>query len=225
MNRISVIIPVRHEPDLASALNEIREIMPDSELIVVDTSPEPWSGGGESWVDLYAHRPDLKSRAEAMNEGGKLAQREILLFLHLDCRPPSDAEVLLQDMVKRRSGGFFLKSYVPGSFLLGLQSRLLNWMARSRKWGITGTNGIFVDKDFFEELGGYPKLPLFEDMEFFKRIRGHGTIEIIKAPISVSSRRYRSSGRLRQMLTNLLLYGFYALGVSPRLLARFYGLR
>lgn len=85
--------------------------------------------------------------------------------------------------------------------------------------------GIFVRKQTFQELGGFPALPVMEDFEFVRRLRRRGRIWIASLPVITSGRRWRELGIWRTTWINQRVILGYCLGVSPERLAAWYARR
>jgi GT2 family glycosyltransferase len=81
---------------------------------------------------------------------------------------------------------------------------------------------VFVRRDVFEQLGGFPEWPLMEDVEFVRRLTRAGPVAELPLPLVTSARRWQRDGWLRRSSRNLLLVSLYFLGVNPERLARWY---
>lgn len=175
------------------------------ELIVVDGGSR--DGTAEAAAGFRGARLRLirvpAGRAAQMNAGARQARGEVLLFAHADLRFPPDAfdQIRLRVEAGCVGGGFF-KRYVPESGPLRLygwgQNRLL---FEGLRW-MVGTNGIFARRDLFERLGGFPEVPLLEDLKFSRSLRSRGRLGVIRTPLRVSARRYQQRGVWRQIGLN-----------------------
>jgi hypothetical protein len=117
-------------------------------------------------------------------------------------------------------GGFEYSLNCPG-FRFRLSERLSN--RKNRLLGLLyGDMGIFVRKDTFERMGGFKEIPLMEDMEFSKRLKKAGRIAILPPKMKTSARRWIDEGWVKNSVRSWLLQGAWAIGVSPRSLARWY---
>jgi rSAM/selenodomain-associated transferase 2 len=158
-----------------------------------------------------------------MNAGAQAASGSILLFLHADTRLPAgfDAAVrtILQDAVV--VGGAFQFGIDAPGLRFRILERLVNLRA---SWlGMPyGDQGLFLRKDTFTELGGFPELPIMEDFELVKRLRRRGRIRIVPLPATTSARRWQEVGVWRTTWINQKIILGYCLGVSPQRLARWY---
>jgi hypothetical protein len=81
---------------------------------------------------------------------------------------------------------------------------------------------LFTIRQVFEQVGGFPKIPLMEDVEIQKSLLRIGRFVKIHHPVITSARRFLSNGIIRQQLLNTGLVLLYHAGVSPVRLKRFY---
>ena len=112
-----------------------------------------------------------RGRANQMNAGASQASGDVLLFLHADTRLPQGAARHIEQALadKEHCWGRFDVCITGRPFMLRVVSRLMNW--RSRLTGIaTGDQAIFLRRDVFEHLRGFPDQPLMEDVELSKRL-------------------------------------------------------
>ena len=157
-------------------------------------------------------------RARQMNAGRRLACGKRLLFLHADSRLP---EAFAGDFPADAAWGFFQLRLADDAPVYRLIERAINWRTRlTRVAG--GDQGLYFDAGFFDALGGFPPLPLMEDIAISKLARRRAAPRIVAAPISSSSRRWRRDGVVRTVLLMWTLRLGYWLGVDPRRLQRIY---
>jgi uncharacterized protein len=231
IKRFSIILPVLNESDLINPLLDYLQSLPGSEhcdCIVVDGSPD----GGTIQAVMRRRVQCLQSprgRARQMNVGAAAATGEILIFLHADTRLPRQAFGLINHMLFRQ--GMTRPALVGGAFDLCIDSkrRALKSIARiaslrSRLTRIPyGDQAIFLRRDYFNRLGGYPEIPLMEDVALMRRIKGEGgRIGFVPEPVIASARRWEQEGILYTTLRNWLLLSAYSVGVAPETLAKFY---
>ena len=160
-----------------------------------------------------------------MNAGAALASGDVLVFLHADTRLPVQADRLIAAALTaaRRWGRFDVE--IEGRHaLLPLVAGLMN--LRSRATGIaTGDQAIFVTREVFREVRGYPDIPLMEDVALSRALKRLSRPACIAQRVTTSGRRWERRGVLRTIATMWRLRLAFFLGASPRRLALAYGYR
>jgi rSAM/selenodomain-associated transferase 2 len=222
---ISVIIPTLHEEKtLPGTLARLRHPA-FSEVLVVD-------GGSrdKTVADIALAHPLTRvmnaptGRARQMNAGASVAKGELLLFLHADTLlPQTAAEDITRTMADTRFvGGRFDARLTPDRGLLWVVGRMMSW--RSRLTGIaTGDQALFVRRKVFEDLGGFPDIPIMEDIAFGRRLKRAGRVVALHSCVMASGRRWERHGAIRTILLMWWLRLLFYLGVSPDRLKRLYG--
>lgn len=162
-------------------------------------------------------------RARQMNEGVKACRSDILLFLHADTELPLNAKTLIESTLTDPQiigGRFDIRFDQPSQW-----GAVISWFMnrRSRLSGIaTGDQAIFVRRQVFEQMSGFPEIPLMEDIEFSRRLKHLGTTAALTDRVTTSFRRWEKNGPLRTILLMWTLRFLYWLGVSPARLNNFY---
>jgi rSAM/selenodomain-associated transferase 2 len=220
--KISVIIPTLNEEScVAETLKSLRRQNPQ-EIIVADGGS---TDATRKIATLYADRvlEGPRARAFQMNLGAASATGDILLFLHADCSLEADA-------LMEASRGLKRPGVAAGCFTMAVQASGLLYRsidfcasARVQLTGLAyGDQGLFLKRELFAALGGFPEIPLMEDVYFSKKLRQQGRIVVVKPRIFVSPRRWQREGIVRQTLRNWSLLAGSALGVSTQRLASYY---
>jgi len=229
---ISVIIPTLNEERTIIATLAHTAALGFDELIVVD-------GGStdETPALVESYRLSTQSsalspirwvasppgRSRQMNEGAKASEGEILLFLHADTQLPGNAKRMIDTTMadQRMVGGRFDVRFDRPSIWGTIIGRTMNW--RSRLSGLaTGDQALFVRRPTFEQMGGFPDIPLMEDIEFSNRLRRMGAIATLTATVTTSFRRWEQHGPLRTILLMWTLRLLYWIGISPSHLVKWY---
>ena len=220
---LTIIIPVLNEarilPDRLEALQFVRSR--DVELIVVD------GGSTDDSFGIASAQSDhtLKSpagRAKQMNHGARHASTEWLLFLHADTRLEDEAfEALLEALSREPDWGWFDVRIEGKHPLLSLTAVMMNARAGLTKVA-TGDQGLFVRKALFDAAGGFPDMPLMEDVALSKRLRGVAKSTVIRTPLATDGRRWDQGGWFRTVLRMWGLRFAYWAGVGPDRLAGYY---
>jgi rSAM/selenodomain-associated transferase 2 len=222
---LSIIVPVHdHARTIVAILQALRPFRERNvEIIVVD------GGSGDDTAMLARPLADQVIRspsglARQMNEGAKVANGFILMFLHPETTLPPDADTQVMYGRARDTSvwGRFDLRIAGRHMLLPLVARYLNW--RSRATGLaTGDQAIFIQRETFFRIGGFLHIPVMEDVELCERLRE------ISPPICVSSRatvpgnRYDRDGIWKTLRTMTAMRWRYRMGAKPEQLAKRYG--
>jgi rSAM/selenodomain-associated transferase 2 len=221
---LSIIVPVLEEAaGIAAALRELAPLRArGAEIIVVDGGSRDGTRAiAAEWADQLVDSP--RGRAVQMNAGARAARGATLLFLHADTRLPPNALDLVSGALERsdRVWGRFDVVIAGRGALLPVIAALMN--ARSRLTGIaTGDQAIFVRRETFDAVGGYPAIPLMEDVAICKSLKRRSRPLCLRARVVTSGRRWERQGVLRTVFLMWRLRLAFALGADPRLLARRY---
>jgi rSAM/selenodomain-associated transferase 2 len=221
---ISIIVPALNEAHgIVETLWTLQEMrLRGQEIIVAD------GGSTDGTVGLCAPLVDrvivaATGRASQMQAGSMQAGGAILWFLHADTRAPRDADRAIAAALAPgdRSWGRFDVGFPEGGVWLRAVATLMN--LRSRVTGIaTGDQAIFVTRELFERVNGYPQIPLMEDIALSQRLKCHSQPACLRDRVIPSARRWQKHGTLRTILAMWALRLAYFLGVSPARLVRFY---
>ncbi len=221
--RISIIIPVLNETAnrIKSTLASVQNAE-NVEVIVVD-------GGSHNETVALVQFWGVKvlsstaGRACQMNAGATAATGDILLFLHADTCLPAGFEKLVPLTLAQSgtvAGAFELKIDSPMRSLR-LIEKMVNW--RSRFLSLPyGDQAIFLKASVFQDIGGFPDLPIMEDFELIRCLKRLGRIAIVPTPVLTSARRWHKLGVLKTTLINQIVILGYFLGVPPSKLVEFY---
>ncbi len=214
---LSLVIPVLNEAEnLEDVLRNAASACPGAELIVVD------GGSRDGTPELVARFPGVRllqserGRAVQMNAGGAAAQGDILMFLHADTRLPTGAAAAVAAALRDPEvvGGRFDIRLDSRRVLIRAVANLMN--TRSRLTGIaTGDQAMFVRRSVFAAVGGFPRIPLMEDVEFSRQVKRLGRLAALRLQVTASARKWEREGILRTILLMWSLRLLYWLGVSP----------
>lgn len=220
--RVSVIIPTLNEATgIVQTIHQVRQAGA-CEILVVD-------GGSEDGTPELA-RPladrvlsAARGRARQMNAGARAATGDVVLFLHADTILPAAFPALLARSLRdpRVVGGRFDVRLDAAGWPFRLIETLMNVRSRWTKIA-TGDQAIFVRRNVFLALGGYPEIPLMEDVELSRRLKRVGELACLRARVTTSARRWRRDGIVRTIILMWTLRLGHFLGVPAAQLKAFY---
>ncbi len=218
---LSIIIPCLNEAaGIVAALEPLQPLRRrGAEVIVVD------GGSKDASVALAAPLADRvltapRGRASQMNAGAATSLGDVLLFLHADCALPLNADHLIVDGLAARGDGWgrFDVELTGAHPMLRIVTWMMNW--RSRLTGIaTGDQGMFVTRELFAAAGGFPAIPLMEDVALSKLLKMRGAPLCLAQRITASGRRWERQGVLYTVILMWWLRLAFYLGADPADLA------
>ena len=199
MNRITVVMPVLNEEVVLNETLSSLHLSDHEELIVVD------GGSTDNTVSIAHTFTDKvyitkRGRGHQMNFGAAKADGDILLFLHADCILPREGFGLIRTVLqdKEISAGAFDLSIVHPK----LRFRII---------------------EVFEQSGGFPDIPIMEDIEISKRLKKAGKIVFVRPPIKTSPRRWLKEGPVFTTLRDwAIAVSFAFFKISPHRLIKYY---
>ena len=221
-SRISIIIPTLNEENNLDNLLSSLQAYQSVEIIVAD------GGSTDQTVDIARNHTvqvvtSPAGRGLQQNKGAKTASGNILVFLHCDTVLPDNFPDLVDTVLNQTgtaAGAFRLRINADGSGY-----RYIEWgvNVRTRFLGLPyGDQVLFVNKNIFEQAGGFPNLPILEDLVLVRRLKRLGRIRISKASVITSARRWKRLGVIKTTLINQVILAGYLFGIKPETLARLY---
>ena len=221
--KVSIIVPVFNEAALVRPfLQHLRDRAPEAEIIVAD------GGSTDDTGDLSVGFCDQLVRSEPnravqMNVGARAARGEVLWFVHVDAEVPRGClHEIAQIMNDPKVAGGFFRIRLPQSSIYRLTDGVAHYagiLLRMR----CGDHGLFCRRTAFLDVGGFPEVPLMEDVEFFRLLRRRGRVICSEKRILASPRRYETVGRMRLTLAYGLIAMLYVFGVPLSKLASLHG--
>lgn len=229
--KISIIIPILNEAAtitrlLQHLIEHAHNISNIEEMIIVD-------GGSTDdskivigqFLSKHSNKIRVvdseKGRAKQLNSGARVAEGEILYFLHADSFPPKNYDQLIIEEVKKENlAGCFRMKFDDNHWWL----KFLGWMTKFRsKKCRGGDQSQFITKQLFQEINGYDESYIvYEDNDLVDRLFAINQFVVIPENIITSARRYREIGiwRLQYHFFNIHLKRW--MGASSEELYQYY---
>lgn len=219
---ISVIIPTLNAeeclPKCLTALMEGVEAGLIRELIVTDGgSTDSTCALAQAWgADVIENVP---SRGGQLRCGCAQAKAEWLLVVHADTvLQPGWADAASHHMRASPQAGYFRLRFDQG----GVAALLVaGWANLRSRFGLPyGDQGILMPVPLYQSVGGYPDIPLMEDVALVRAFKRQ--LVALPATAVTSARRYQQNGWLRRGARNLWTLMRYFAGRDVETLARSY---
>ncbi len=199
---ISVVVPTLNEAGTVARC--IRSVLGPHvhDLIVVDGGSSDRTrsiaaGAGAAVLEAPC------GRARQMNTGARSSTGDILLFLHADCTLARGAiPRLRRTLVKRRPIVGYYNQRIDGAHAL---YRLIEFGSNLRARWLKrpyGDQAMFFDRSTFQRLGGFPDVPIMEDLLMARAARRYGPLLAMPEVVTSSARRWQHDGILRRILRN-----------------------
>jgi rSAM/selenodomain-associated transferase 2 len=210
------VMPVLNEATVISAaLERLRRDFPCCELVVADGGST--NGTAELAAPLARVVRSEPGRAAQMDAGARHARGEVLWFVHADTQvDPGALGQIRQALADPATvgGGLTLRFDRPG-FALGYVAWTSNLRARYLHW-VFGDQAMFVRRSVFDALGGFPALPVMEDLEMSRRLHRRGRLAVLAATATTSARRFTEHGTWRTLAFMQYLKLLYFAGADPQ---------
>ncbi|HEX5386747.1 MAG TPA: TIGR04283 family arsenosugar biosynthesis glycosyltransferase [Gemmatimonadales bacterium] len=220
---VSVVIPTLDEAGaIGHLLDDLSTLAPPHEVIVAD------GGSGDGTPAVAAARgarviEGPRGRGGQLRAGAAAARAPVLCFLHADVRLDTAALAALEQVVRTRApGAHAFRLRIDGA---GFGFRLIECGANARSaWCRLpyGDQGLVVSRAEYEAAGGYPAVPLMEDVALVRALGRITSVRLLPAAVRVSARRWERDGLIRRTLRNWGLLAAYLAGTSPERLAKRY---
>lgn len=219
---VAIVVPaLNEEAGIGACLRRLRAAFPECAVVVAD------GGSSDRTAELAApHATVVRSdrgRARQMNAGAAKTSSDVLWFVHTDCTVAPEALAELRAALadpRVVGGGLRIRfdARTPGCEFLRVTS---NWRARVLGQ-VFGDQAMFVRRDVFDALGGFPEMPLMEDYEMSRRLRARGRLVVLRAETTASARRILAHGPWRMTVLMQWLKLQYVAGVDPERIRRRY---
>ena len=217
--KITMILPIYNESKtIGNMLEQLENLPGDWEILFADggSRDDTLTKIGDRYTVLRAP----KGRANQMNFAAGQASGDVLWFVHCDSRLPQDAHAQISGAVaKGAKWGCFRIGFDRSGLFMAYNTVMSN--LRAKRGTPFGDQGIWIKKEVFDSMGGFPELPIMEDYEFSRRMKGTPVCQL-SGRIITSGRRYEKGFPILTALRMVHLRHLYRSGVDIQEIARRY---
>jgi rSAM/selenodomain-associated transferase 2 len=223
--QLSVIIPTLNEAEnIDKLISFIKNEKVKTEIIISDADSSDRTKEIAAARGVKIINSKEGNRGLQLNRGAEIASAPLLLFLHADSTLEKAALTSLVTKMQKN------KNKIGGCFSLEIESehpllKFTSWSSNLRAKYLNlifGDQGIFIKKEVFENLGGFPEIELMKDWEFSKKMKKAGELFFLDKKIYTSARRWEEYGVLRTIFLMHKIKILYLFGYSPQKLKKIY---
>jgi rSAM/selenodomain-associated transferase 2 len=216
--RLSVIIPTLNEEFFIGKTIDCIKAFNDGflhEIIVVDSGSKDNSILIAESKNCIVIKDFFNVKWKPLNLGASLATGDVLLFVDADTFMPKGFGSAIHNTLQKSNivGGAFEFSFIEKNLLLNL----VVWTNRFRyriKKRYYGDQSIFVRKDIFDSIGGYPKRDILEASYLCSELEKIGNLKLIKMKAKTSARRFITGGILKVFWKDVKIWFLDSIGFS-----------
>ena len=204
MSKVSIIIPTINEAhNLPLLLSDLSIIQKEGELLIVD------GGSDDSTIDVAniygakVYQSEDKNRGLQLNIGAKNSEGEWLIFLHADTRLTHDWFTKVKSIIKGdKNFIYYFKFKIKNKKIIyRVLEILVNLRSKYLKQPY-GDQGLIIHRSIYLKNNGFRKIPLMEDVDFFRRLNNKKDLRQLNLPIFTSSRKWERTNIFFQALKN-----------------------
>ena len=192
MSKVSIIIPTINEADnLPLLLSDLSITKKEVEIVIVDCGSEDRTIDVAHIYGAKVYKSKDKNRGLQLGIGAKNSKGEWLIFLHADTRLTNDWFTKIKPVFKGDKNSIFCFKFKINDkkLIYRLLEILVNFRSKYFKQPY-GDQGLLIHKEIYFKNGGFRKIPIMEDVDFFKRLNNKKNLNQFNLPIFTSSRKW-----------------------------------
>ena len=204
MSRISIIIPTINEANnLPLLLSDLSIIHKDVEVIIVDSGSEDKTIDIANIYEAKVYKSKERNRGLQLNIGAKNSKGEWLIFLHADTRLTHDWFTKIKLILKgNKNFIYFFKFKINDKKIIyRFLEIFVNFRSKYFKQPY-GDQGLIIHRSIYLQNNGFRKIPLMEDVDFFRRLNNKKDLKELNLPIFTSSRKWERTNIFFQAIRN-----------------------
>ena len=204
MSKISIIIPTINEANnLPLLLSDLSVIQKEGEIIIVDCGSEDKTIDVANIYRAKVFITKERNRGLQLDMGAKNSKGDWLIFLHADTRLTNDWFTKIKPVFKGdKNSIFYFKFKINDKKLIyRLLEVLVNFRSKYFKQPY-GDQGLIIHRTTYFKNNGFRKIPLMEDVDFFRRLNNKKDLKQLNLPIFTSSRKWTRTNIFLQAIKN-----------------------
>jgi len=161
-----------------------------------------------------------RGRGIQLHRGAMQAKGEWILFIHSDTMLPNGwTDAFLNHIKTGKNAGYCKLSFDDASIKAKIISAGANLRSKYLKLPY-GDQCLLISKKLYKEIGGYPNLPIMEDVSIAKLLKHK--LQLIPIDVKTSARKYQNEGWIKRSIKNIILVLKFKFGADPEKLAKSY---
>ena len=204
LTKISIVIPTINEANnLPLLLSDLSIIQKVGEIIIVDCGSKDKTIDVANIYGAKVYKSKERNRGLQLDLGAKNSKGEWLIFLHADTRLTNDWLIKIKSVFKEDKNIIYNFKFKINNKkkIYRVLEILVNFRSRYLKQPY-GDQGLIIHKSIYLKNNGFRKIPLMEDVDFFRRLKNKEDLKQLNLPIFTSSRKWERTNIFLQALKN-----------------------
>ena len=204
MSKISIIIPTINEANnLPLLLADLSIIQKEGEILIIDSGSDDRTTEIASIHGAKVYKSKERNRGLQLDIGAKKSIGEWLIFLHADTRLNDDWVGKIKSVLEgNKNHIYFFKFKINHKKVIyRVLEILVNFRSQYFKQPY-GDQGLIIHREIYLKNNGFRKIPLMEDVDFFRRLNNKKDLKQLNLPIFTSSRKWTRTNIFLQSFKN-----------------------
>ena len=204
MSRISIIIPTINEAtNLPLLLSDLSVIQKEGEILIIDCGSKDKTIDIANIYGVKVFKSKEKNRGLQLNIGAKNSIGEWLIFLHADTRLTHDWFTKIKSVLEGDNNSIYYFKFKINNrkILYRVLEIFVNFRSQYLKQPY-GDQGLIIHKSIYLKNNGFRKIPIMEDIDFFRRLNNKKDLKQLNLPIFISSRKWERTNIFIQAIKN-----------------------
>lgn len=202
-------------------LNAVRKDSVDTEVIFVDGGSSDGTGAILKGMGFKVEK-SARGRGNQIRKGVEVSQGDIILILHADSFFTQSPFAEINQACETFEMGAFQLNFDDSTFMMKVVA-FCSHMRLSFRQIAFGDQGMFMTREFYNQVGGFESIALMEDYDFSIRAKEEiDSIYISETAIYSSARRFMQHGIWKMIFVMQKCQYLYRRGASIEEIAEVY---